>query len=51
MTEHNENVCRAQELGNCAQGQGHSRVRGQIVPQIVLLINYLGKFDKPSQKD
>ena len=37
--EHNEKVCCAQELGSYAQGQGHSHVRGQIVPKIVLLIN------------
>ena len=29
--EHNEKVCRAQELGLYAQGQGHSQVRGHIV--------------------
>ena len=39
-TEHNEKVCRAQELGSYAQGQGHNQVKGQIVPIIVLLINY-----------
>ena len=33
-------VCRAQELGSFAQGQGRNNVRGQIVPKIVLLINY-----------
>ena len=38
--EHNEKVCSAQELGSYAQGQGHNQVRGQIVPKIVLLINY-----------
>ena len=38
--EHNEKVCRAQELGSYAQGQGHNQVKGQIVPKIVLLINY-----------
>ena len=38
--KHNENVCRAHDLGSYAQGQGHKRVRGQIVPYIVLLINY-----------
>ena len=38
--EHNEKVCRAQELGSFAQGQGHNQVKGQIVPKIVLLINY-----------
>ena len=38
--EHNEKVCRAQELGSYAQGQGHNQVNGQIVPKIVLLINY-----------
>ena len=38
--EHNEKVFSAQELGFYAQGQGHNHVRGQIVPKIVLLINY-----------
>ena len=38
--EHNEKVCRAQELGYYVQGQGHNHVRGQIVPEIVLLIKY-----------
>ena len=38
--EYNEKVCSAQELGSYAQGQGHNHVRGQIVPKIVLLINY-----------
>ena len=38
--EHNEKVCRAQELGFYAQGQGHNQVKGQIVPKIVLLINF-----------
>ena len=38
--EHNEKVCSAQELGSCAQGQGHNQVKGQIVPKIVLLIIY-----------
>ena len=38
--EHNKKVCRAQELGSYAQGQGHNQVKGQIVPKIVLLINY-----------
>ena len=28
--EHNEKVCRAQELGFHAQGQGHNHVRCQI---------------------
>ena len=49
--EHNEKVCSAQELGSYAQGQGHNQVRGQIVPKIVLLLNYWSKFDKTSQKD
>ena len=48
---HNEKVCGAQELGSYAQGQGHNHVRGQIVPEIVLLINYSSKFDEISQKD
>ena len=43
--------CVAQELGSYAQGQGHNQVKGQIVPKIVLLINYWSKFDKTSQKD
>ena len=49
--EQNEKVCSAQELGSYAQGQGHNQVKGQIVPKIVLLINYWSKFDKTSQKD
>ena len=38
--ENNETVCRAQQLGSYAQGQGHDHIRGQIVPKIVVLINY-----------
>ena len=38
--EHNEKGCCTQELGSYAQGQGHNQVKGQIVPKIVLLINY-----------
>ena len=38
--EHNKKVCSAQELGSYAKGQGHNQVRGQIVPEIVLPINY-----------
>ena len=38
--EINDKVCSAQELGSYAQGQGHNQVRGQIVPKIVLLVNY-----------
>ena len=38
--EHNKKVCRAQELGSYAQGQGHNQVKGQIVPKIVLLRNF-----------
>ena len=49
--EHYEKVCWAQELGSYTQGQGHNHVRGQIVPEIVLLINYSSKFDETSQKD
>ena len=49
--ENNEKVCHAQELGSCAQGQGHNPVRGQIVPKIVLLKNYWSNFDLTSQKD
>ena len=49
--EHNENVCRAQELGSYTQGQGHNHVRGQIVPKIVPIINYGSKFDETSQKE
>ena len=44
-------MCCAQELGSYTQGQGHNHVRGQIVPKIVLLINYGSKFDETSQKD
>ena len=32
--EHNEKVCRTQELGLYAQGQGHNQVRDQIAPKI-----------------
>ena len=39
-------MCSAPELGSYAQGQGHNQVRGQIVPKIVLLINYWSKFDE-----
>ena len=49
--EHNEKVCRAQELGSYTQGQGQNQVKGQIEPKIVLLINYWSKFDETSQKD
>ena len=38
--EHNKKVCRAQELRSYAEGPGHNQVKGQIVPKIVLLINY-----------
>ena len=37
--EHNEKVCRAQELGSYAQGQGYNGVKGQIEPKFVLLIH------------
>ena len=46
--EHHEKVCLVQELGSYVQGQGHNQVRGHIVPKIVLLINYLSKFDETS---
>ena len=49
--EHNEKVCHAPELDSYTQGQGHNHVRGQIVPKIVLLINYGSKFDETSLKD
>ena len=32
--EQDGRVCRARELGSCAQGQGRSRVRGRVVPKI-----------------
>ena len=48
--EHNEKVCRPQELGSYAQGQGHNQVKGQIMPKIVLLFNCWSKFDETSQK-
>ena len=47
--EHNEKVCRTQELGSYAQCQGHNYVRGQIVPKIVLLINYYSSNNKGSE--
>ena len=37
-------MCRAQELGSYAQGQGHNQVRGQIVPEVVLLVDCWGGF-------
>ena len=49
--EHKERVCHAQELGSYAKGQGHNQGKGQIVPKIVLLINYWSKFDETSQND
>ena len=49
--EHYEKVCCTQELGSYSEGQGHNHVRGQIVPEIVLLINYSSKFEETSQKD
>ena len=49
--EHKEKVCRAQELGSYAQGQGHNQVKGQIVPKIVLLVNYSSKYNETSQND
>ena len=49
--EHDEKACCAQELGSYTQGQGHNKVKDQIVPKIVLLINYSSKFDETSQKD
>ena len=44
--EHHGKVCRAQELGSYAQGQGHNQVRGRIVPKMVLLINNLMKLHR-----
>ena len=38
--KHNEKVCCIQELGSYAQDQGHNQVGGQIVPNIVLHMNY-----------
>ena len=49
--EHNEKVCCTQELGSYTQGQGQNHVRGQIVSEIVLLINCSSKFDETLQKD
>ena len=49
--EYNKNVCRAQELGSYAQGQGHNHVKGQIVPKIVFLINNSSKFVETSQNE
>ena len=33
--KHNEKVCHTQDLDSYTQGQGHNRVRGQIVPLMV----------------
>ena len=38
-------------VSSYTQGQGHNQVKGQIVPKIVLLINYWSKIDETSQKD
>ena len=38
-------------MGSYSQGQGHNHVKDQIVPKIMLLVNYWSKFDKTSQKD
>ena len=43
-------MCRAQELGSYAQGQGQNRVKGQIVPKYVLLIDYWSKVTKLYKK-
>ena len=48
--EHHKKMCCAQELGSYAQGQGHNQVRGQIVPKIVLLINFLANLMKLHRK-
>ena len=40
IEHYGKKVCRAQELGSYAQGQGHNHGKGQIVPKIVFLINY-----------
>ena len=40
ILDYSEKVCRAQWLGSYSQSQGHGHVRGQIVPKILLLINY-----------
>ena len=49
--KHNEKGCRAHDLGSYAQNQGQNQVKGEIVPKIVLLINYGSKFDESSLKD
>ena len=49
--KHNEKACCAHDLGSYTQGQGRNQVKGQIVPKIVLLINYWSQFDETSQKD
>ena len=48
--EHNEKVCRAQELGSYAQGQGRNQVKGQIVPKNCAAHKLLKQFDETSQK-
>ena len=40
ILDYSEKVCRAQWLGSYSQDQGHGHVRGQILPKIVLLLNY-----------
>ena len=44
--ENIEKVCRVQELGSYAQGQGHNQVRCQIVSKFVLLLKFCSIFDE-----
>ena len=43
-------MCCAQELDSYTQGQGHSQVKGQIVPKIVLLITTKANLMKLHRK-
>ena len=43
-------MCHTHDLGSHAQGQGRYHYRGQILPEIVLLINFSSKFDETKVK-
>ena len=48
--EHHKKVCCTQEFSSYAQDEGHTQVRGQIVPKIVLLINFQANLMKLHRK-
>ena len=48
--KHNEDVCRAHDLGSYVQGQGRNHVRGQNRVSAITQ-KLLSKFDGTPQKD